>query len=179
MTRGPSPFVVSIAELLRTPGTQRLVELGGSLPGLTVSSAGVPDDALVSARLTLELLVDGRLTATGAVEAPWQGTCRRCLGPVDGVAAVHVQEVFERRPAPDAETYALESDRVDLEPMVRDAVLLALPLAPLCRPDCPGPDPEHPVALEGEERPDPAGDDAEAERAPDPRWATLRDLRFD
>jgi uncharacterized protein len=133
----------------------------------------------VTAHLTLELLVDGRLTATGDIEAPWQGTCRRCLAPVDGVAAVHVQEVFERQPAPDAETYRLDTDRVDLEPMIRDAVLLALPLAPLCRPDCPGPDPEHPVAVEGEEPPSEPEDDAEADRTPDPRWATLRDLKFD
>jgi DUF177 domain-containing protein len=175
VTRGAAPFVVSIAELRRTPGTQRLVELSGPLPGLAVSSAGVPDDAPVTAALTLELLVDGRLTATGDIEAAWQGTCRRCLGPVEGVARVHVQEVFERDPAPDAETYRLEGDRVDLGPMVRDAVLLALPLAPLCRPDCPGPDPQHPVAVAGEEPP--AGGDEEV--SPDPRWATLRDLKFD
>ena len=174
MTRGASPFVVSVAELRRIPGTQRTFELSGPLPDLAVSSAGVPDDAVVDADLTLEFLVDGRLTATGAIEAPWRGTCRRCLEPVDGVATVHVQEVFERQPVPDAETYRLDGDRVDLEPMIRDAVLLALPLAPLCRPDCPGPDPERPVTIEGEE---PAVETGEA--PPDPRWATLRDLKFD
>ena len=171
MTRGLSPFVVSIAELRRNPGTQRAVEVAGPLPGLTLSTAWVPDDVSVTAALTLELLVDGRLTATGDVQARWEGTCRRCLDPVSGTAAAHVQEVFERRPEPDAETYALDSDRVDLEPMVRDAVLLALPLAPLCSPDCAGPDPEHPVAVEGEA--EPRSDE------PDPRWATLREMRFE
>jgi uncharacterized protein len=90
---------------------------------------------------------------------------------VRGVAEAAVREVFESHPDPDGETYRLEHDRVDLEPMIRDATLLALPLAPLCRPDCPGPDPEHPVVLEGSEEP--------TDTPVDPRWASLRDLRFD
>jgi uncharacterized protein len=85
--------------------------------------------------------------------------------------AVDVQEVFEPSPSDEADTYPLGADRVDLEPMLRDTLLLALPIAPLCRDDCPGPDPdEHPVAVEGGET---------ADAPPDPRWAALGDLRFD
>jgi uncharacterized protein len=135
----------------------------------------------VHAALALESILDGGLTASGAVTAPWTGECRRCLREVQGQLRTEVREVFSQSPltasgvaAPtweDSETYPLAGDHVDLEPMVRDAVLLALPLAPLCEDGCLGPDPAgHPVAVEGDEDEGPAGD---------PRWAALRELKFD
>ena len=168
---GARPFVVGIAEQRRTPGRVRMVTVAGPLPGIALSDAGVPDGAEVTAELGLEILVDGHLTAAGTVRAPWEGQCRRCLQAVAGELELEVSEVFEPDPADDAETYPLGSDRVDLEPMLRDALLLALPLAPLCRDDCPGPDPEqHPVTV---------ADEAPSEPAGDPRWAALGELRFD
>lgn len=164
-------WVVGITELRRAPAVPRQVHLAAPLPGLRVADVQVPDDAEVTADLALEVLVDGgRLTAIGLVRAPWVGECRRCLQPVEAVLEVELSEVFEPEPSPEADTYPLAGDRVDLEPVVRDAVLLGLPLAPLCRDDCPGPDPEgHPV-----------GDAAAGDEAPaDPRWAALGDLKFD
>lgn len=162
-------WVVGITELRRAPAVPRSVHLAAPLPGLRVADAHVPDDAEVTADLVLEVLVDGgRLTAIGLVQAPWVGQCRRCLQPVDDVLEVELSEVFEPDPDPEADTYPLAGDRVDLEPVVRDAVLLGLPLAPLCRDDCPGPDPEgHPVG--------------EVVVSPDvdPRWAALGELKFD
>ena len=38
----------------------------------------------------------------------------------------------------DAEAYEIENDQINLLPMVRENILLALPLGPLCREDCPG-----------------------------------------
>jgi uncharacterized protein len=86
------------------------------------------------------------------------------------VASVDLREVFEVRPI-DGETYPIEGDEVDLEPVVRDAALLNLPLTVLCRPDCPGPAPDAiPVAVEGEP----------TDEAPrDPRWAALDALRLE
>jgi uncharacterized protein len=142
----------------------------------------VPDDADVTARLTLESILDGALTATGIVSAPWIGECRRCLREVHGVATAEVREVFEPRgrweagsgsSAPEeheGETYPLDGDHPDLEPLVRDAVLLTLPLAPLCEDACVGPDPdEHPVVV---------AEDPDAVE-PDPRWGALGQLKFD
>ena len=61
-------------------------------------------------------------------------------------------------------------DSIDLGPAVHDAVVLALPLAPLCRPDCPGPDPDNfPVVTA----------DEPLEKPVDPRWAALAELDFD
>lgn len=165
-----APFVVPIAELVRRPGHARPVAVAGELEGLALSDAWVPAGTEVAADLELEVVTDGRLTATGEVRARWSGTCRRCLREVGGELVVEVREVFEPDPAPDADTYPLGADRVDLAEMVRDAVLLALPLAPLCEEACAGPAPEdHPVHAAGEA----------PERGPDPRWAALGELRFD
>jgi uncharacterized protein len=163
-------WVVGITELRRAPAVPRQVHLVAPLPGLHVADVRVPDDADVTADLALEVLVDGgRLTAIGVVRAPWVGECRRCLQPVEEVLEVELSEVFEPDPTDEADTYPLAGDRVDLEAPVRDAVLLGLPLAPLCRDDCPGPDPEgHPV-----------GDEVVRPADPDPRWAALADLEFD
>lgn len=164
-------------ELRRRPGTQREVQVATQLPELGVSSARVPEGADVSVDAVLEA-IDGALTITGTVTAPWVGDCRRCLDPVEGVLEVPVREVFEPNPT-DGETYPLEEDEVDLEPVVRDAVLLQLPIAPLCRPDCPGPAPEaFPALVTSDDDIDDAGD-AESERSPDPRWAGLEQLKFD
>ena len=164
------PFVVNVTTERRSPGVQRRVHVEGHLPELGTSAAGVPSGADIAGEVTVEAMTDGRVTVTGTLRAPWRGECRRCLDEVDGEVVVDVQEVFEPHPADDAETYPLDGDVVDLEPMVRDAVLLALPLAPLCEEACAGPDPaDHPVVV-GD------GDHGEID---DPRWAALKELRFD
>jgi uncharacterized protein len=79
-----------------------------------------------------------------------------------------VLEVYKDVPTGD-DTLPVDVDFVNLGPVVRDAVVLALPLAPLCAEDCTGPEPEeYPVVVEGE-----------GEEPPDPRWSALSDLRFD
>lgn len=170
MVASLGPFVVATAELVRRPGHARAVSVAGELEGLALSDAWVPAGAEVAADLQLEIVTDGKLTAIGEVRSRWEGTCRRCLREVGGELAVEVSEVFEADPSVEAETYPLGADRVDLAPMLREAVLLALPLAPLCSDGCAGPDPDdHPVLAAGEV----------PEPEPDPRWAALGDLRFD
>ncbi|MBA2283802.1 MAG: DUF177 domain-containing protein [Acidimicrobiia bacterium] len=168
----PSAWVVSVTEHKRNPGMQRELRVAAPLPGLGLSSATVPDGADVEAELELEALTDGRIVVTGVVRAPWTGECRRCLEPVTDVVTAEVREVFEPHPPDGAETYRLDGEQLDLEPMVRDAVLLALPIAPLCATGCAGPDPDaHPVAV--------AAEDADDAPPPDPRWSALGDLKFD
>jgi len=171
VAKGLGAFIVGIAELRRVPGHARTVSVAGPLPAIALSDAWVPDEAEVAADLRIEILADGHLTAVGQLRAPWQGRCRRCLQDIEGAFELEVSEVFEPDPSDDAETYPLGADRVDLEPMLRDALLLALPIAPLCRDDCPGPDPDqHPVIAAG---------DAAVETAADPRWAGLGELTFE
>ena len=169
----PQPVLrIGVMELRRRPGTQRDVRVSTSLPGLEITGARVPDDAELVVDATLES-IDGAVTVRGTVDVPWSAECRRCLDDISGVVTVDLREVFEVSPI-EGETYPIEGDEVDLEPVVRDAALLHLPLAALCRPDCAGPAPEEfPARVEDDE----PGDGDEAPR--DPRWAALDELRLD
>jgi uncharacterized protein len=87
--------------------------------------------------------IDGGIEVTAVVTAPWVGECRRCLEPVDGELRCEVREMYRSRregeaPDEDEETYPLVGEQIDLEPLVCDALLLELPIAPLCREDCKG-----------------------------------------
>ena len=136
----PHPVLrIGVMELRRRPGTQRDVHVATTLPGLHITGAQVPDDAELVVDATLES-IEGAVTVSGTVQVPWTAECRRCLDEIGGVATVDLSEVFEVHPV-EGETYPIEGDEVDLEPVVRDAALLHLPLAPLCRPDCGGPPP--------------------------------------
>ncbi len=167
-----NPFEVSVVELRRRPGARREVSVAGPLGPLEISSAKVPSGAEITAAVVVEAILDGAVTVTGVVRAPYEGECRRCLGTVRGFVEADVKEVFEPRPV-EGETYPLDGDHVDLSAMARDAVLLSLPLAPLCAQGCAGPEPEHhPVAIEGET-------DDDGKGPVDPRWAGLGQLHFD
>lgn len=167
-----APFVVTITDVLRQPGAQFPLDLKGPVPGAALTSAAVPDDAIVALDATIE--AQGKMVVVqGTVRAPWVGECRRCLEPASGDLEVGLREIFELDPDEDGETYPIDGEQIDLAPVLRDVLALALPLAPLCRDDCIGPDPdEHPVIP----APD---DDVEAPPPSDPRWAALDQLRFD
>jgi len=96
----------------------------------------VPEDAEVRADVVLESVLGG-VSVTGAVRAPWAGTCGRCLAPAAGELAASVRELYTDD-GDGEDTYPIRGDELDLEPLVRDAVLLELPLAPLCRDACAG-----------------------------------------
>jgi uncharacterized protein len=163
---------IGVLELRRRPGTQRDVHIATALPGLQITGARVPEGAELVLDATLES-IEGAITVTGTVEVPWTAECRRCLEEIVGVAVVDVREVFEAQPI-EGDTYPIDGDEVDLEPVVRDAALLHLPLAPLCREGCAGPAPaEFPARVEGDDE----GGETEPER--DPRWAALDELRLD
>jgi uncharacterized protein len=133
----PRPFVVHVGPLLRVPGSRRNEQVRGPVEGVVGSASAVPGDEDVAADLVLESLSGPAVVVAGTVEAPWAGACVRCLGPARGNLRLTLRELYE--PGSDAEeTYPLVGDQIDLEPMVRDAVLLELPLAPLCADDCQG-----------------------------------------
>ncbi|WP_461016508.1 YceD family protein [Streptomyces daliensis] len=157
----------------------RTVESPGNL-GIEV--IGVPDDATIELDLRLESVMEGVLV-TGTAHAPLKGECVRCLEPLEQQCEADFQEMFSypdaddrsrhsAEPGDDVEeedTLFLEADLFDLEPVLRDAVVLSLPLQPVCREDCPGLCPECGVRLLD----DP---DHHHEDAVDIRWAALQGL---
>jgi uncharacterized protein len=131
-----NPLLINVAELLRRPGSARDVTLDVTSLELDLDDPRLVADAPIDVRLHLESLSDG-VVVTGLVDAPWTDTCRRCLGPATGTTASDVHEIYQHT-VTDPDACELVGDQVDLRPMVRELVLLDLPVTALCRPDCAG-----------------------------------------
>jgi len=160
---------IDVAELRRRLGERRHVAGELAIDDVEVGDVAIDADVPVSFDVDLES-VSGGIELVGVVHGRWRAPCRRCLDPVGGVIDVDVRELFEDHPT-DGETYPIDHECIVLLPLLRDAVAGGLPIAPLCREDCPGPDPAgYPVGVAGPEA-------VEAERAKDPRWAALDVLR--
>jgi DUF177 domain-containing protein len=107
---------------------------------MRVELAGVPAGAEVETSVRLEAVSEGVLV-TGTATVPVVGECARCLDPLTTSVEVSFQELYAYEPSPDSaeeDGQLLDGDLLDLEPVFRDAVVLALPLSPLCTDDCPG-----------------------------------------
>lgn len=174
-----SPFVFDARELGRRPGAMR--EFDRDLPAadLLGGEKAATLDGLYSAegadlRLTLrvESVVEGIL-ATGRVSGSLVGECVRCLDPVEVDLDAEFQELFyydlENLTAEEAEeAQRVVEDLIDVAPLVHDAVMLELPLQPLCEEDCPGLCAQCGARL--------ADDPDHGHETVDPRWAALSSL---
>jgi uncharacterized protein len=173
--------VLDTRELGRRPGSQREVTMTVPAPAeLGIEVLRVPEGSEVDLDLRLEAVMEGVLV-TGTATAGLDGECVRCLEPITDDVEVTFQELFVyddqgHLPAEEAEDQGvsrLEDDLLDLEPLLRDAVVLALPFQPLCEDDCPGLCTECGARL--------ADDPDHAHEDPiDPRWAglvALQDLK--
>jgi uncharacterized metal-binding protein YceD (DUF177 family) len=167
-----NPWKVELRELGRRAGS--LQELQRTLPAPAewkVELVGVPEGADVQLDLRLESVMEGVLVS-GEVTVPLAGSCARCLEPVEDTLVVDVQELFAytgsttEATSEEDEVRLVEGETIDLEPMVRDVVVLSLPLAPLCDEDCGG------LCADCGQRVDDLPDDHSHEQL-DPRWAGL------
>ncbi|GAB3907186.1 YceD family protein [Kibdelosporangium lantanae] len=140
-----SPWVIDTRELGRRPGSSRAVmrAIPVDVPLGFADVIEVPAGATVDVDVLLESVVEGVLVS-GTASAPTKGECARCLDPLSGRVEVELTELFAYPNSATEETTdedeipRLVDDRIDLEPVVRDAVVLALPQVPLCSPDCAG-----------------------------------------
>lgn len=166
------PLVLDTRELGRRPGSMRELRRPAVAPaGLgIVDLIGVPQGAELRLDLRLESVMEGVLVS-GTVTAPVTGECGRCLEPVDDTLRVRVQELFAYQPDEDTDDDLplMVGDLLDLEPVLRDAVVLALPLTPLCDEDCAG------LCVDCGGRLDDLPAD-HGHDAHDPRWSALREL---
>jgi uncharacterized protein len=168
-----APLVVDTRDLPRRPGSMRTVtrtvaapadvrgELIGPIPG---------SDLVLDLRL--ESVSEGVLVS-GTIQVMLTGECARCLDVLTSPLEVDIQQLFVYpgneidEDDEDDEIGQLVDDYVDLEPVLRDAVVLALPLAPVCREDCPGLCPQCGARLADV-------DAGHRHDEVDPRWAALR-----
>jgi uncharacterized protein len=174
------PLVLDARSLQRRPGSMITVDRSVPAPaGLGVAMARVPEGAPIELDLRLESVLEGILVS-GMADLPVAAECSRCLDPFDWHEEVDLTELF-RYPATDARGVIVEEadesedplplvedDLIDLEPTLRDAVVLTLPLAPLCSEDCPGLCSVCGVRL--------ADDPQHEHETSDPRWAALTAL---
>ncbi|MEH1130180.1 YceD family protein [Micromonospora sp. CPCC 206061] len=170
-----SPLVLDTRELPRRPGSMRTVNRVAPAPrDLGLELIGVPEGADLTLDLRTESVSEGVLVS-GTVSGAVTGECGRCLRPIDDSVTVTIQELYAYEHSTTDETAGedevgrLQGDLVDLEPVLRDAVVLALPTNPLCRADCPGLCPE--CGAPWDELPA-----DHSHQQVDPRWAALSQL---
>src|SRR6266576_1394926 len=169
-----NPLVLDTRELGRRPGSMREVRrCAPAPPGFGLDLVAVPAGSALDLDLRLEAVMEGVLVS-GKAHARVAGECARCLDPVTTTVEAEICELYAYPGhAPDDDDIGrLDGDFIDFEPRLRDAIVLALPLRPVCREDCPGLCPTCGVRLA----------DAPADHsheASDERWAALRLVHFD
>ena len=165
-----APFVIDTHELGRRAGSLRPVAREVPAPASwQLPLIQVPGGTPVRLDLRIESVMEGVLVS-GTATADVAAQCGRCLEPVRSTVAADIQELFGYGPDPDdPDAPVLSGDLLDLEPVVHDAVVLALPLNPLCAADCAGLCPGCGVPR----RDLPAG---HTHDTIDPRWAALASL---
>jgi len=160
-----SALRIDVADLLTHPGARRPVHLEAAVEGLGTKVARIAEPVRLD--LVLERVPDG-IVARGELHARWEGECGTCLRELSADLAVGVAELFEHHPLEGDDTYPIEGHEIDLEQLVRDALVLELPLAPVCDDrDCAPAD--TPGVLIGA---------TDTEAAADPRWAALSELEL-
>ncbi len=139
-----NPWKVDLRELGRRPGSLHELERTAPAPAdWRVELIGVPEGAEIELALRLESVMEGVLV-TGELDVPVVGSCARCLEPIEDTLHLDVQELYAypgsttEATSEEDEVRRLEGDFLDLEPLVRDTVVLSLPLAPVCSEDCAG-----------------------------------------
>lgn len=165
-TRRPGPFQLPVRDIERKPGEMREHSL--EIPAPEKWGEGlvfVPEAEPLELEVRLESVHEGILVS-GTVDTTATGVCGRCLIDIEEPVEVEFQELFAY-PGDEASDFDVQDDHVDLENLVRDAIVLSLPFQPVCQPDCPGLDPNT-----GERLTESPGD---TEQTPvDSRWAALQ-----
>ena len=163
-----NPLLVNALELLRRPGSSKQFTFPADPSMIEIESSVIVPYSTIDVDLTVESLTDG-VVVNGSIRAAFQGECRRCLRPLEGFIDVEVHELYQVQ-VTDPDAFPIEGDQINLVPMVRETVLLELPEAPVCRPDCAGLCPQCGIDLN-------TGTCDCVSESIDPRWAVLDSLR--
>lgn len=198
MNADKSPWAIPVAEVSARPGQSKEIDVDMPAPsGIGDDVIGIPESTDVTIEGRFDTIVDG-LVFTGTLRTEATGECARCLKPLSPELDVPVNAFFPFAPDPrhadqhggkgkgrrdeeeveiiagedeGGDTYPLSPDGAfaDLEALLRDNLVEALPLTPLCSPDCLGLCPRCGVNLNDE--PDHTHDETNF------RWSALADLK--
>ncbi|WP_344071388.1 YceD family protein [Microbacterium sediminicola] len=165
------PFVFPVRDITHRPGEMREFSIDVPAPekwgeGMVAIEKG----SEIGLDVRLESVHEGILV-TGDADTEYVGECGRCLTDIRERVRVAFQELFAY-PGGEATDFDVQDDHVDLENLVRDAIVLSLPFQPVCQPDCPGLDP-----ATGERLTTSTG--VLSSEPIDPRWAALQDYTPD
>ncbi|MFH0750429.1 MAG: DUF177 domain-containing protein [Chloroflexota bacterium] len=176
----PSALVLNVAGLLgEAPGSHRDISVEVGEVELGDDLVGAPPVAVFAriARTNRGIIV------TGSVRTGLADTCARCLVPLripidapieeEVLPLVDLQSGLRLDITAEPEVLRLtDHHELDLEPLAREAIQLAAPIAPICRPDCRGLCPECGGDLN-------LGPHDHVDAPGDPRLAMLGELRID
>lgn len=165
---------VDVADLVGNPGrSRRLVQAVGR-DDVGDVGLGPAEEAVagpIELDLRLESLVDG-IVVRGEVVVDVELACARCLRPIEDHLELPVTELYHH---PDHEAveegYEIVDDAIDLEPLLRDTVITAVPVRVLCREDCQG----LCVVCGADRNQTDCGHEPAA--TADPRWAKLAEVQ--
>ena len=162
-------YLLPVHDIMHKAGAMREYKLDIDVPepmgeGVVRVSVGTEMDVDVR----LESVHEGIL-ATGDVFADAEGECSRCLEPITLPVEVDFQELFAYS-LTNEDDFVVQDEQIDLEQVIRDAVVLSLPFQPVCSKDCLGLCPDCGVRL---------ADNPQHvhEAAIDSRWIALEELR--
>lgn len=160
-----TPYKIDVRDIINRPGNMHEREIDIVVPhDLGEALVAVRAGSTMHANLRMEAIHEGILV-TAEVTGTASGECGRCLIDIEFARRVEFVELFAYS-QDEAFESAVQDDHVDLEPLIRDAVVLSLPFQPVCRRDCPGLDPETGERLA-------VAPVLEHEELRDPRWAAL------
>lgn len=167
-----------VAELKRRGGSDPAISIDASVEAhdIAITTSRVPDGEPIEVHGRLEAGLNG-LELHATLATAWEGECRRCLELIREPIEIDVRATFLENGdgADDDDAYTFDGETADVGEVVREELMLALPLTPLCDDECQGADPERfTPAVDVDEA---AGDQGEDEI--DPRWAALSELSFD
>jgi uncharacterized protein len=167
----------TLAELKRRPHGDSSTPIRASVvaSGLSVTTSRIPEGSIVEIDGAVEPSLTG-IDVRLHVRSSWEGECRRCLDMVTEPIELNLIVPFlpEHEADDHADAYPIDGDWIDVGEVVREELMLALPLSPLCKDDCSGVDPDRFPNIGDEEEP------PEVESSGiDPRWAALSELTFD
>lgn len=166
-----APLVIDTRDLGRRAGSMQEIHRTVPAPALLrTEMIGVPEGSELDIEVRLESAVEGVLV-TGVVRGRVEGECGRCLEPISARLAARIQELFAypESELTEDEGSRLIDDLIDLEPLVRDGIVLGFPLTPLCKADCQGLCVQCGIRLD-DAPPDHGHDEV------DPRWGALKHL---